>query len=76
MHDEFVNKCKTSLELAKHIDEKVRKVLHQAVGPRESNVENRIRHSKIKSIGSQSARLSKRQNLFQVKRSISGRKKP
>ena len=46
-----VNKYKTSLEPAEHIDERVRKLLHQAVGARESNMENRARRSKIKSIG-------------------------
>ena len=45
------NKYNISLEPAKHISEKARKLLHQAVGARESNVENRIRGSKIKSIG-------------------------
>ena len=46
-----VNKYKTSLEPAEHIDERVRKLLHQAVGARESNMENRTRRSKTKSIG-------------------------
>ena len=45
-----VNKCKTSLEPAEHIDERVRKLLYQAVGARESNMENRTRRSKTKSI--------------------------
>ena len=40
-----------SVEPAKRIREKVRKLLHQAVGPRESNIENRTRRSKIKRIG-------------------------
>ena len=44
-----VNKYKISLEPAKHIIEKVRKLLHQAAGARESNIENRTRRSKIKS---------------------------
>ena len=46
-----VNKYKTSLEPAKHIDERARKLLHQSVGAHESNMENRTLRSKIKSIG-------------------------
>ena len=45
-----VNKYKMSFEPAKHITEGVRKLLHQAVGARESNIENRTRRSKIKII--------------------------
>ena len=47
----YVNKYKTSLEPAKHINERVRKLLQKAIGARESNMENRTRRSKIKSIG-------------------------
>ena len=43
-----VNKYKISLEPAKHRDVKV---LHQTVEVCESNIENRTRHSKIKSSG-------------------------
>ena len=46
-----VNKHKISLEPAKHINEKVRKLLHQTVEASESNIENRTRRSKIKSNG-------------------------
>ena len=46
-----VSKYKISLEPAKRINDKVRKILHQAVGARASNTENRTRRSKIKSIG-------------------------
>ena len=44
---------KHRIEPAKHISERVRKLLHQAVavGARESHIENRTRCSKIKSIG-------------------------
>ena len=44
-----VNKYKISLEPAKHINDRVVKLLHQTVEPRESNIENRTRRSKIKS---------------------------
>ena len=44
----FVNKNKIFLEPTKHINEKARKLLHQA---REINTENRIPRSKIKSSG-------------------------
>ena len=46
-----VNKYKISLEPAKHINDRVVKLLHQTVEIRESNVENRTRRSKIKSSG-------------------------
>ena len=46
-----VSKYKASLEPAKHIEEKVRKLLHPAVRERESNMENRTWRSKIKRIG-------------------------
>ena len=43
-----VNKYKISLEPAKHISDRVVKLLHQTVEARESNIENRTRRSKIK----------------------------
>ena len=46
-----VNKYKISLEPTKHISERVRKLLYQAEGARESNLENRTWRSKIKSTG-------------------------
>ena len=46
-----VNKNKMFLEPAKHISERVRKLLHQAAGARKSNIEYRTRRWKIKSIG-------------------------
>ena len=46
-----VNKYKISVEPAKHINERVRKLLHQAVEASESNIENRTRRWKTKSIG-------------------------
>ena len=46
-----VNKNKISLEPAKHVNDRVIKLLHQAAGARESNIENRTRRSKINSIG-------------------------
>ena len=46
-----VNKYKTSLEPAKHISDRVVKLLHQTVEAREGNIENRTRRSKIKSKG-------------------------
>ena len=45
-----VNKYKIPLEPAKHIIDRVVKLLHQTVEARESNIENRTRRSKIKSI--------------------------
>ena len=45
-----VNKYKIPLEPAKHINDRVIKLLHQTVEARESNIENRTRRSKIKSI--------------------------
>ena len=45
-----VNKYKISLEPAKHINDRVVKLLHQTVEARESNIENRTLRSKIKSI--------------------------
>ena len=46
-----VNKYKISLEPAKHISDRVVKLLCQTVEARESNIENRTGHSKIKSNG-------------------------
>ena len=46
-----VNKYKISLEPAKHISDRVVKLLHQAVEARESNIKSRTRRSKIKGIG-------------------------
>ena len=46
-----VNKYKISLELAAHIIDRVVKLLHQTEEASERNIENRTRHSKIKSIG-------------------------
>ena len=46
-----VNRYKISLEPAKRINEKVRKLLCQTVGAREGNVKNRTRRSKIKRLG-------------------------
>ena len=46
-----VNKFKISLESAKHISDRVVKLLHQTVEARESNTENRTRRSKIKNNG-------------------------
>ena len=46
-----VNKYKISLEPAKHINDRIVKLLHQTVEADESNIENRTRRSKIKSNG-------------------------
>ena len=46
-----VNRNKMSLEPAKQINDRVGQLLHQAAGTRESNIENRTRRLKIKSIG-------------------------
>ena len=46
-----VNKYKIPPEPAKHINDRVVKVLHQTAEVRESNIENITRHSKIKSNG-------------------------
>ena len=46
-----VNKSKISLESAKHINDRVVKLLHQTVEVRESNMKNGTPRSKIKSIG-------------------------
>ena len=46
-----VNKYKISLEPAKHISDRVVKLLHQIEEARERNIENRTRRSKIKSNG-------------------------
>ena len=46
-----VNKYKTSLEPAKHISDRVIKLLHQTGEARERTIENRTRSSKIKSNG-------------------------
>ena len=46
-----VNKYKISLEPAKHISDRVVKLLHQTEEARERNTENRTRRSKIKSNG-------------------------
>ena len=46
-----VNKYRVPLEPAKHINDRVVKLLHQNVEARESNIENRTRRSKIKSNG-------------------------
>ena len=45
------NKYKIAIESAKHINGRVRKLLHQVVAARKSNTEIRTRRSKIKSIG-------------------------
>ena len=47
----FVNKNKISLEPAKHINDRVVKLLHKAAGARESDIQNITRRSKIESIG-------------------------
>ena len=44
-----VNKYKISLEPAKHINDRVVKLLHQTEETRERNIENRTLRSKIKS---------------------------
>ena len=44
-----VNKYKISLEPAKHINDRIVKLLHQTEEARERNIENRARRSKIKS---------------------------
>ena len=46
-----VTKSKISLESAKHINDRVVKLLRQTVEVRESNMKNGTRRSKIKSIG-------------------------
>ena len=46
-----VNKYKISLEPAKHISDRVVKLLHQAKEARDRNIENRTRRSKIKNNG-------------------------
>ena len=46
-----VNKYKISLEPAKHISDRVVKLLHQTEEAHERNIENRTRRSKIKSKG-------------------------
>ena len=46
-----VNKYKISLEPAKHISDRVVKLLHQTEEACERNIENRTRRSKIKSNG-------------------------
>ena len=46
-----VNKYKLSLEPAKHFNDRVVKLLHQTEEARERNLENRTRHSNIKSNG-------------------------
>ena len=46
-----VNKYKISIEPARHINDRVVQLFHQTVEARESNIENRTRRSKIKSIG-------------------------
>ena len=46
-----VNKYKISLGPAKHINDRVVKLLHQTEEARERNTENRTRRSKIKSNG-------------------------
>ena len=46
-----VSKYKISLEPAKHINDRVVKLLHQTEEARERNIENRTRRSKIKSNG-------------------------
>ena len=47
----YVNKYKISLEPAKHINDRVVKLLHQTEGARECNIENGTQCSKIKSSG-------------------------
>ena len=46
-----VNKYKISLESAKHISERVVKLLHQTEEAQERNTESRTRRSKVKSNG-------------------------
>ena len=46
-----VSKYKISLKPAKHINDRVSKLLHQTEEARERNIENRTRRSKIKSNG-------------------------
>ena len=46
-----VSKSKISIEPAKHINDRVIKLLHQTEKARERNTENRTRRSKIKSNG-------------------------
>ena len=46
-----VNKSKISIEPAKHISDRIVKLLHQTEEARERNIENRTRRSKIKSNG-------------------------
>ena len=46
-----VNKYKISLEQAKHINDRVVRLLHQTEEARERNIESRTRCSKIKSNG-------------------------
>ena len=58
-----VNKYKIPLEPAKHINERVRKLLHPAVGAHESTIENRTRSSKIKDIGILSAEIIQSQTI-------------
>ena len=45
-----VNKFKISLEAAKHVNDRVVKLLYQTVEAFESNIENRTRCSKIKAL--------------------------
>ena len=47
----FINKDKISLEPAKHISDRVVKLLHRTEEARERNIEKRTRRSKIKSNG-------------------------
>ena len=44
-----INRYKISLEPAKHVNDRVIKLLHQTEEARERNIENRSRRSKIKS---------------------------
>ena len=46
-----VHKYKISLEPAKHINDRIIKLLHQTEEACERNIENRTQHSKIKSNG-------------------------
>ena len=46
-----VSKSKISVEPAKHISDRVVKLLHQTEKAHECNIENRTQHSKIKSNG-------------------------
>ena len=46
-----VSKSKISIEPAKHINDRVVKLLHQTEEAREGNIENRTRRSKIKGNG-------------------------